>query len=244
MAYTVKNIDDRTWGLTGSEGANIYLIAGDERAILIDSGFGDEEHKEIVNQLTSLPVTLVLSHGHGDHVSGAKYWKKALINEADKDLFDKYYTGDGIELSFLSDGEILDLGNRKIKVIFTPGHSKGGTVFLDEENQYLFSADTVMNQPVFLQFAYSSVDEYINSIKKLYEQKDKISKIFPGHRNYPLGNEVLDDFLESGEKAARGDEAEVFEIDLGIMNTHNKGYLTNGYGFVIENLDGIEIPLT
>lgn len=244
MSYTVRKIDERTWGLTGPEGANIYLLAGDERAVLIDAGFGDDEHVRVVKELTDLPVSLLLSHGHGDHVSGAKFWSEAGINEKDAELFNKYYTGDGIKLHYYKDGEVIDLGNRKIEVIFTPGHSKGGVVFLDRESKQLFSGDTIMNQPVFLQFEYSSVEEYKTSIEKIHSLKNYIENIYPGHRNYPLKNNVLDYFLESSNKAIDGIGEEEFQIDLGIMVTNNRGFLTNGYGIVVENLDGVEIPLT
>ena len=48
----------------------MYLLIGNERALLIDSGYGKIDLKGIVARLTDKPVTLMLTHGHLDHASG------------------------------------------------------------------------------------------------------------------------------------------------------------------------------
>ncbi len=63
------------------------LVAGERKALLFDSGYGSgDDLAQVVRELTSLPVELVLSHGHFDHVCGAWQFRYAWIHPSDRDL--------------------------------------------------------------------------------------------------------------------------------------------------------------
>ncbi len=145
------------------------LIVGHERAILIDTGMGVANIRDLVESLTSKPVTVVNSHAHWDHVGGNHLFEDILIHPAEVDDLPRGYpnarmrgwfgsaslTGplpDAVDLDtldilpsqatgLLHEGQVLDLGNRTLEVLHCPGHSPGGVVLLDRANGILFSTD-------------------------------------------------------------------------------------------------------
>ena len=64
----------------------MYLLEGKEKAILLDTGLGVGNIKEYVEQLTSLPYIVILSHGHLDHAGGASLFESVYINQNDVSL--------------------------------------------------------------------------------------------------------------------------------------------------------------
>lgn len=81
---------------------------------------------------------------------------------------------------FVKDGDILEVGNMKIKVIHTPGHTEGGVCYLIENN--LFSGDTLFKQSVGRTDLYGGNFEKIkHSVKDVLFNLDENIKVFPGH---------------------------------------------------------------
>ena len=63
------------------EETHCYLLCGTERAILIDTGLGVANIKKVVENLTDLPVTVLTTHVHWDHIGGHKYFKDFAVHE-------------------------------------------------------------------------------------------------------------------------------------------------------------------
>ena len=84
-----RQIDEHTWIGNGHRCYNesIYLVEGNDRALLIDAGTNIPKLDKIVAGLTSKPVTLMLTHGHGDHVGGAKPFPEVWVAPADEPMF-------------------------------------------------------------------------------------------------------------------------------------------------------------
>ena len=107
-----RQIDEHTWIGNGHRCYNesIYLVEGNDRAVLIDAGTNIPKLDKIVAGLTSKPVTLMLTHGHGDHVGGAKPFPEVWVAPADEPMFKgnvRRYKG---EIKYLTEGQIIDLG--------------------------------------------------------------------------------------------------------------------------------------
>lgn len=97
----------------------------------------------------------------------------------------------------LKDGMTIDLGNRELRVIETPGHTQGSVCILDEKNRMLFTGDTLCEQGVLLNFVHSAdLKTYSESLKKLKAVSGKYDFLYPGHQNLPLDKEYVDDFIE------------------------------------------------
>jgi hydroxyacylglutathione hydrolase len=86
--FGVRPLDARTWIINDHGQSLIYLLAGEERALLIDTGWGVDDLPALVRSLTSLPLTVVNTHGHHDHFSGNDLFGQTasgpvLLNQAD-----------------------------------------------------------------------------------------------------------------------------------------------------------------
>jgi glyoxylase-like metal-dependent hydrolase (beta-lactamase superfamily II) len=236
MAVTVKEIAPNTWLFDENGGINLYLIAGDSRAVLIDTGFDGGWLPDTVASLTDKPVMLVHSHAHGDHTGGDMLYGEAWMHPDEfSDLLGQP-DHDKMFLHPLVDGDTIDLGGRVLEVIHVPGHSPGGIALLDKQTRFLFSGDTVMVQPVFLQNPNSSAEDFAASLEKLSARKADFDLIYPCHDVAPIGHDELADLLGAAKAALSGGAAEKIDLPLltpeGEMLLHFEGY-THGKCAVI-----------
>ncbi len=160
--------------------ANCYIM-GDEitaEGIVIDPG---DEVFRISKQITELGLNIkyiLLTHGHFDHVDGAFELRNithapVLIHPLDAGGL--RFEPDGS----LSEGQILQVGNYKIEVIHTPGHTPGSVCFYTDE--VVFTGDTLFAGSVGRTF--SSRDHYLliqSVVHKIFPLGDHI-RIYPGH---------------------------------------------------------------
>ena len=220
--FTIEEIDRDTFAISEYkhwEETHCYLLCGTEKAVLIDTGLGVGNIKRIVDNLTKLPVTVITTHVHWDHIGGHKHFndiavfekevswisekfpipleavKKNLVKERcdfPKDFdIDAYRIFQGIPQSILHDGDNIDLGNRKIKTIHTPGHSPGHCCFYDAERKYLYSGDLIYSG--CLDAFYPTTDPWLfwQSVRKV--QSLKIERIMPGHHQLNISIDIIDD---------------------------------------------------
>ena len=177
-----RQIDEHTWIGNGHRVYNesLYLVEGNDRAVLIDAGTNIPKLDEIVAGITSKPVTLMLTHGHGDHVGGAKPFPEVWVAPADEQMFKgnvRRYKG---EIKHLEDGQIIDLGGRKLEVMFTPGHTSGSVTFFDKEKHYGFSGDAFGSTNLLVFTYLSNVVASAAKVEKYIKEND-IKFLFPGH---------------------------------------------------------------
>ena len=177
-----RQIDEHTWIGNGHRCYNesLYLVEGNEKAVLIDAGTYVPDLDKIVAKITQKPVTLLLTHGHGDHVGGAGSFPEVYLCETDKQLFSwnvRSYKG---EIKLLTEGQIIDLGGRKLEVVFTPGHTQGSVTFFDKANHYGFSGDAFGSTNLLVFTNLTNVVASATKIEKYIKEND-IKFLFPGH---------------------------------------------------------------
>lgn len=165
-------INDTTYCLLdGMNRSSIYLLIGNEKAMLIDTGNGDTDLKAKVDELTDLPVIVVNTHGHFDHIRGNYLYGEAYISEKEDKTLSRHNDPDWvvkfiaketpkwIRILFLrkfkkdprykhwnalplpEEGH-FELGDRRIDFFETPGHTPGSISLLDKKNKFLFTGDT------------------------------------------------------------------------------------------------------
>lgn len=181
----------------GTFASNNYLVACEKtkQAVLIDSGGTCET---IMDELKSLGVELKCifhTHAHLDHITGNYELKKrtgakSYLHKDDLFLVDKFKeqlmmfgepdSDNPVIDEFIEDGQILEVGELKFKVIHTPGHSPGSVCFLIEDQ--LFAGDTLFADSVGrTDLPGGSYDQLRESIvNKLFVLDDNI-KVYPGH---------------------------------------------------------------
>lgn len=195
-----RQIDEHTWVGNGHHVYNesVYVIEGEERALLIDAGTIMPNLDKAVSTLTDKPVMLALTHVHSDHAGGIGCYPEVWINPGDTVMIGRNNSYEG-SVRYLSDGETIDLGGRLIEVLFTPGHTLGSTTFIDKERHYGFSGDSFGSTNLLL-FA-GTLNDLINTNTRTaeYMQTYGIDKLYPGH--YQGNPETLQRILDEKKMA-------------------------------------------
>ena len=177
-----RKLDDHTWIGNGHRLYNesLYLVEGNKSAVLIDAGVRIPELDKTVAKITSKPVTMILTHGHGDHVGGAGPFPEVWVSPADEQMFLSNLRGYQGKIVHLTDGQIIDLGDRKLEVMFTPGHTAGSVTFFDKANHYGFSGDAFGSTNLLVFTYLSNVVASAAKVEK-YIKENNIKFLFPGH---------------------------------------------------------------
>ena len=176
-------IDDHTWVGTGNKMSNesLYLVEGNNKSLLIDAGTSIKDLDKIVASITTKPVMLVATHVHPDHTgSSIDVFKEIFINQADTVNVPQMMANYKGKISFLKDGQIIDLGGRKIDVVFTPGHTPGSTTFIDKAAGYGFSGDSFGSGNLLLSLDFSTLIATCEKVSAIMA-KEGIGKLYPGH---------------------------------------------------------------
>ena len=178
-----RQIDEHTWEGNGHQVYNesIYVLEGDDKALVIDAGTHAPGLDKLVAKLTDKPLMMALTHGHGDHVGGIVCFPEVWIHPEDEAMITggrNPYKG---TVHHLEDGDVIDLGGRQIEVMHTPGHTAGSITFFDKEHGYGFSGDAFGSTNLLL-FA-GTFKTLINTTSRAaeYMQKNGITKLYPGH---------------------------------------------------------------
>lgn len=129
-----------------------------------------------------------------------------------------YFHGEPV----LGEGSVLDLGNRQLKVIETPGHTPGGICLWDEENRALFSSDLVYDGPLYCFADESNLNQYWNSLVKLQYLVLKGATVFPGHNYSKNGADLVGKALSLFERCLRGDHPDSSEDGRAVYGISNE----------------------
>ena len=176
---------------------NMYLVVDENtrEAVVIDAPADIPELKKTVDELGAKVKYILITHGHFDHIMGLNSLKKtlnapAVICKEDISISDKindftrlFGVPDSVPPTyekFVKDGDVIEVGDLKIKVIQTAGHTEGGVCYLVDEN--LFSGDTLFRQSVGRTDLYGgSFEKICHSVKDILFNLDENTKVFPGH---------------------------------------------------------------
>ncbi len=206
-----------------------YLIVGEEKAALIDCLQSVENLYDEVCKITDLPFDVYITHGHFDHLgTDAKnlhaHGCKIYMDKRDFEIPSKMH-GFDYENDFFAeihDGDVINLGGISLSVLEIPGHTPGSIVFLDKENERLYSGDGIGSGCIWLQIPFTlTLSEFTSNLKKLKSKliSYKNLEIYPGHRYQSptlLKLDYIDDVLTLSEKILSGEiVGNEREINLG-----------------------------
>ncbi len=225
-----------------------YLVIGEEKVLLIDSGFGLGSLKNIVESLTDKPLILVNTHGHPDHGGGNAEFGAPLLHPDDNEVYahkcafetrlaEAQHWGipDAAEKLQptppapipLEDGHGFDLGGRKLKVIHTPGHTQGSVCIFDEQTGTLFSGDNVQGMATALmEPSAANVSTYMASMEKIAALP--VTKICTGHMPAVVPAETIGKKIECCRRILSGEKGELIKTPMG------EGYMMSVDGTAVH----------
>lgn len=217
--FTVDHIDVDTHVISEYrhwEETHCYLLEGQERCLLIDTGLGISNISEEVKKLAGKPVTAVATHIHWDHIGGHKYYPDFYAHEAELNwlngefpltmdtirdmVIDRCDLPEGFDVNTyeffqgtptrtLHGGDTIDLGGRVITALHTPGHSPGHLCFWESQRGYLFTGDLVYKDTLFAYYPSTDPQAYLESLEVVAALP--VKRVFPAHHSLDIQPEIL-----------------------------------------------------
>ena len=200
-----------------------YFIVGKEKALLLDTGMGISDIHKLVTGLSKLPIIVLNSHTHNDHVGGnwqfdtiysmdtdfSRQNAKGSVTDAQEEIalgqicgnLPQFFNGRDYRThawtitKYVHDGDKLDLGNRTIEILSTPGHTPDAISLFDRANALLFTGDTYYPAPIWLYRPETDLDAYAKSIARLAALVPQVKTVLGAH-NIPVARpSVLPDLV-------------------------------------------------
>ncbi len=239
--YTIEQFDEQTYVISEYkhyEETHCYLLCGSLFAVLIDTGLGVENLRLLTDRLTSLPILVLTTHVHWDHIGSHRWYDRWAVHESEAawlngafplslsqvkanllafpcdfpPTFDphQYQLFQEAPSLLLHDGDQIDLGNRRIEVIHTPGHSPGHCCFYEADRQWLYSGDLVYEGCLDIFYPTTEPLQFYQSIQKIKHYP--LQRILPGHHKLSVDCLLID------------------EIEMALTSLAKAGKLCHGSG--------------
>lgn len=176
-----------------------YLIVGQARAVLFDSGSGTRDISGVVASLTQLPVTVLVSHLHFDHLGGVGPFRHVAMIDLPQTRADLsgalfrpgryeylgFYDGRAAP-SFRVDewwapGAVIDLGGRTLRVLSTPGHTPSSVALQDAANRRLFIGDFIYPTTLYAFLPGASLSAYQATARRLLRELPADTILWTAH---------------------------------------------------------------
>jgi glyoxylase-like metal-dependent hydrolase (beta-lactamase superfamily II) len=224
--FRTRQLDPHTWVIDDRGQDLIYLACGEERCLLIDTGWGVGDLPALVASLCPLPLTAVNTHGHPDHTFGNGQFAEVHVPARDVFMVQnplplerrQWIAGDLLpkplpagfdvntwaatvpELLPIEDGHRFDLGGRTLEAVALPGHSPGSICLLDRQMRALFTGDSILGGVHWLHLDESRpLNEYLAALKRIQGLAGPFDDLLPAHgtpEDVPLSKQVLEDLID------------------------------------------------
>ena len=216
----------------------VYLAHGTERAVLIDTGLGKGSLKAHIAELTDLPYTVILTHGHVDHAGGAGEFPEVLLHPADREIA-RMHTQKAVRAGYLgsADGLIdppaedvfrdllpgmtFDLGDETLKIFALAGHTPGSVAVLLENERIMITGDA-LNSAAYLQLEHSlPLSQYRRSLITFREETDALyDTLLYSHPHNKGSKEIVSQMIALCEEILSGQTVGTRRPDVVGPNTY------------------------
>jgi len=234
-----------------------FLVTGEDRALLFDTGLGIGDMKRVVEQLTELDIVVLNSHTHYDHIGGnyqfetiyardTEYTRRRAAGSSPEAVAEFLQDGwvwkplpKGFVVEdfrsreftisrFVDEGDIIDLGGRKLEILSTPGHAPDAICLLDRDNRILLTGDSFYLAPLYTHLEGSDFLDYANTAARLAGLADDIDAAMTSH-NVPV--------VEPAYMTALGDAFAAIEngsADDFVMSDGFREYRFDGFSIIVD----------
>ncbi len=223
--YKIIQIDPNTWRIEDS-GVRCFVLAGSDKALLIDSGMNIRNARDIASSLTDLPISLLNTHSDRDHTGSNSQFESFYMHPDEEPHYRQ--TGGTWELIPVREGDILDIGGRALKIIDLPGHTPGSIAVLDTASRVLISGDPIQKYGrIFMFGEHRNMGRYISSLDRLEKRKTEFDEIWPSHAELPVSPDLIPMLRDGASDILAGKVPgvplemfgrEIIEYDLGFTS--------------------------
>ena len=260
--FTSKEVAEGIYCIDDHGGDNMYLVLGKKKALLIDTGTGVSDLKKYVISLTDLPLMILNTHGHPDHVGNNFQFDEVYVHPKDFDYVKQFSSEEFREsmvdnalrnfsdlqsemieevddytaskLLPVEEGYIFDLGDRQIEVIETPGHTPGSICLLDKENKLIITGDNNNTVAWLFLDGCLPLEGYVATLTKQKEMSHEFNVLFPGHGE-PLDIEFIDEQITCAKNILEG-KCEATHYETFVDNAMQCEYKRSRIAFNPDNL--------
>ncbi|MCH2199306.1 MAG: MBL fold metallo-hydrolase [Flavobacteriales bacterium] len=195
----MEKVDCATYIIAEPQGSQYnvnFLIAGNERAVLFDTGLGEASLYHLVDSLTNVPVTVVFSHFHFDHVGNTQEFDQHAFIDLEY-LHERADAGGNFEFTFQEvlasspsevvvnewwgDGQAIDLGERTISLWNIPGHTPESVAIVDSDRKYFFAGDFMYNGTLYAFLPGNDLPAYEASTERIIQELGSEYTYFGAH---------------------------------------------------------------
>lgn len=259
--FTAEKVNEHVRAIYSGCGEIMYLIEGNDRAVLMDTNLGVRGLRALVDSLTDKPYDVVLTHGHIDHAMGVPEFvdHRVYMNHKDISIYqgmsalegrkgyiglmmreyaleDKDFLTENPNFPFqnLMDGQNFDLGGITIIVYAVPGHTPGSMVLYLPELRTLIAGDACNNSTFLFDPASATVAEYQKNIRRLNQLlKGKIEHVWLCHHIREAAPDILDQMDELCDNILKGNTDDEPFYFMG-----HTAYAAKAHNDRMERLDG------
>ena len=221
--YPYMEIGEGIYEINEFDNVSMFLIVGDEKALLVDTGIGIGNIKTFAEKLAGKPVEVFLTHNHRDHVGNAPLFPKVIRpltsresrrqyidvtlqkqkgkeypwKEEDISMFSKEQEP---EVILLEDEVEFDLGGRTVTCYLCPGHTPGSMVAVDDRTSYVFSGDCCNKflgigvRPI-PGMKHASIEESYEAMKHIWNVGIDVKNIYSAHADFRKVGEPLEGYV-------------------------------------------------
>ena len=220
----ITEINHQLYLLKDILGVNMFLVVGDKKALLFDTGHGVSDLAQAVADITDKPLTVVLGHGHIDHANGANQFKMVYLRKPDfelcfehtgpsirktilervkaagfePDFNETYWINSGdCKMEPLDIGKVFDLGGLSVEVIDMAGHTAGSIGLLIREQRLLLDSDSANSHCWMFVPQSLSVKEYIKMLKRVRELE--FDYFYVAHQDHAHPKSDFDKYIKVAE---------------------------------------------
>lgn len=223
-------IDSNTWRFE-DDFVRFFLLEGEEKAILIDSGVNCPNALSIAQAYTGKPIMLLNTHGDGDHTSGTGSFSEIYMHPLD-------YTGCEVCTRYpdtvlveIKDGDVIELGNRPLEILHIPGHTKGSVAILDVSKRVLYAGDSVQKGIIYMFGEKRDPALFESALDKIIGRKGDFDQIYASHDDFALPKDYVEKVKQAWQKVYKGEvEHEMFNL----FGNQVKYFQTETCGFYMD----------